>query len=412
MTSWADIVTVDKLDDSRDGLNLMIKQTLSVGKKQVQTDQNQQTQSISETLRQVQESVKPKKKKSLVGNTVAKATTKSEPSPWKAALMSSKQKTVTSPIVDQFSTTNNGFTSRKRLACEITKTPKQKKEKDVKMKDVIPEEETNEKKDVLPFSIDFKKSEKNDNKSEESENEKSETKSDVDEDENDKLPKDKTSERDEKRRKKNPEVEEKIKKTKAKTATPFQIKRLKSWADDESESSEDEEEEEELLEPSTRKTEEEPSTDSKTTEDEKDSTEGSQSGLFPKQPIEDLTEARIEKRQRQIDIGKATDGYQNYTKKIKKQDRKPNSIRYPRTPDKREHISKRAWDARIRRWRRQLHLWDPPGAEASPRKTPFKQGSAPNSSSKSNRKRKPNPSSTIKKSKPVDISNSEQFPSL
>merc|ERR1712232_675524 len=90
----------------------------------------------------------------------------------------------------------------------------------------------------------------------------------------------------------------------------------------------------------------------------------------------------------------------------------PNSIRYPRTPDKREHISKRAWDARIRRWRRQLHLWDPPGAEASPRKTPFKQGSAPNSSSKSNRKRKPNPSSTIKKSKPVDISNSEQFPSL
>jgi hypothetical protein len=70
---------------------------------------------------------------------------------------------------------------------------------------------------------------------------------------------------------------------------------------------------------------------------------------------------RLETRQRQIDIGKATAGYQNYSKIVPKERRKRTD---PWTPNKNQVCSKRSWDGQIRKWRRELHQWDPPGTPA------------------------------------------------
>jgi len=70
---------------------------------------------------------------------------------------------------------------------------------------------------------------------------------------------------------------------------------------------------------------------------------------------------RLETRQRQIDIGKATAGYQNYSKMVPKERRKRTD---PWTPNKNQVCSKRSWDGQIRKWRRELHQWDPPGTPA------------------------------------------------
>ena len=73
-----------------------------------------------------------------------------------------------------------------------------------------------------------------------------------------------------------------------------------------------------------------------------------------------LTQQRIEKRQRQIDIGKSSTGYQNYIQKIPKDSRVEGEVRHPTTPNKNEQISKRRFDAKMSDWRRVLHLWDDP----------------------------------------------------
>jgi hypothetical protein len=71
---------------------------------------------------------------------------------------------------------------------------------------------------------------------------------------------------------------------------------------------------------------------------------------------------RIKQRQKQIDYGKNTIGYQRYCQLVPKNKRKRTD---PHTPDVHMAVSKRAWDSIVRRWRRMLHLWDPPQTTTS-----------------------------------------------
>eukprot|EP01103_Thecamoeba_quadrilineata_P013283 TRINITY_DN3642_c0_g1_i1.p1 TRINITY_DN3642_c0_g1~~TRINITY_DN3642_c0_g1_i1.p1 ORF type:complete len:460 (+),score=120.83 TRINITY_DN3642_c0_g1_i1:82-1461(+) len=72
--------------------------------------------------------------------------------------------------------------------------------------------------------------------------------------------------------------------------------------------------------------------------------------------MQELSARRLETRQRQIDIGKNTIGYQNYVKLIPPEKRK----RYdPQTPNKFQVCSKRSWDGQIKKWRRLVHQYDP-----------------------------------------------------
>ena len=73
---------------------------------------------------------------------------------------------------------------------------------------------------------------------------------------------------------------------------------------------------------------------------------------------------RLQQRQRQIDIGKNTPGYQHYVQSVARNARTPEM---PRTPDKFQVCSKRSWDGQVKKWRRLLHAFDErkPGAQAA-----------------------------------------------
>ncbi|KAJ3363491.1 Oocyte-specific histone RNA stem-loop-binding protein 2 [Allomyces javanicus] len=64
---------------------------------------------------------------------------------------------------------------------------------------------------------------------------------------------------------------------------------------------------------------------------------------------------RLAQRQKQIDYGKNTIGYQNFTTTIPRHKRRRTD---PHTPDKNQECSTRSWVGQLRRWRRQLHRWD------------------------------------------------------
>ncbi|KAL1461180.1 hypothetical protein WDU94_013103 [Cyamophila willieti] len=69
------------------------------------------------------------------------------------------------------------------------------------------------------------------------------------------------------------------------------------------------------------------------------------------------------RRQKQIDFGKNTVGYDRYCQMVKKEERTKD---HPKTPPRELKYSRRAWDGLIKSWRSRLHFWDPPNENGEP----------------------------------------------
>lgn len=84
-------------------------------------------------------------------------------------------------------------------------------------------------------------------------------------------------------------------------------------------------------------------------------------------PVE-TDERKLATRQRQIDIGKNTEGYRRYVQDVARLDRTSD---HPWTPNKFTVCSTRSWQGVMRIWRRKLHYWDPPELRGAPKETFF-----------------------------------------
>mmetsp|Transcript_7270 Transcript_7270/g.19485 ORF Transcript_7270/g.19485 Transcript_7270/m.19485 type:complete len:302 (-) Transcript_7270:150-1055(-) len=67
---------------------------------------------------------------------------------------------------------------------------------------------------------------------------------------------------------------------------------------------------------------------------------------------------RLAQRQKQVDFGKNTIGYQRYIQQVPKHRRR---FRDPATPDIHKDVSKRSFEGQVKAWRRALHAWDQEG---------------------------------------------------
>ncbi|KAE8876536.1 hypothetical protein PF005_g7193 [Phytophthora fragariae] len=67
---------------------------------------------------------------------------------------------------------------------------------------------------------------------------------------------------------------------------------------------------------------------------------------------------RLAQRQKQIDFGKNTIGYDRYCAQVPRHQRRPG--KHPMTPDKTKRIGKKVFDGHVRKWRQALHKYDPP----------------------------------------------------
>mmetsp|Transcript_19412 Transcript_19412/g.35050 ORF Transcript_19412/g.35050 Transcript_19412/m.35050 type:complete len:152 (-) Transcript_19412:404-859(-) len=83
-------------------------------------------------------------------------------------------------------------------------------------------------------------------------------------------------------------------------------------------------------------------------------------------PVEDLTERCLAQRQKQINFGKNTKGYQLYVQKVPKDQRRKKGNRYidPVTPDIYAPVGKKCFDGLVRCWRRRLHDFDEDGQQS------------------------------------------------
>ena len=92
-----------------------------------------------------------------------------------------------------------------------------------------------------------------------------------------------------------------------------------------------------------------------------ESSSSQRSGRISKTLMEMETDIEVlKRRQKQIDFGKNTIGYQNYSQMV---DRTKRTKVDPRTPDKFVKYSRRSWDQIVKLWRQKLHAYDPNDGE-------------------------------------------------
>lgn len=70
----------------------------------------------------------------------------------------------------------------------------------------------------------------------------------------------------------------------------------------------------------------------------------------------------LARRQKDVDYGKNTIGYDRYLQAVPKEKRRRE---HPKTPPKHLKSTRRGWDGMVRLWRKQLHHWDPPEEKAT-----------------------------------------------
>ncbi|KZC12402.1 PREDICTED: uncharacterized protein LOC107190497 [Dufourea novaeangliae] len=89
-----------------------------------------------------------------------------------------------------------------------------------------------------------------------------------------------------------------------------------------------------------------------------DSSSTTNSSDSSKKRVEYETDPQVlSRRQKEIDYGKNTIGYDRYIQAVPKEKR---TREHPKTPPKYIKYSRRGWDGMMRLWRKQLHQWDPP----------------------------------------------------
>eukprot|EP01059_Diplonema_ambulator_P014562 TRINITY_DN25478_c0_g1_i1.p1 TRINITY_DN25478_c0_g1~~TRINITY_DN25478_c0_g1_i1.p1 ORF type:complete len:326 (+),score=107.43 TRINITY_DN25478_c0_g1_i1:264-1241(+) len=79
---------------------------------------------------------------------------------------------------------------------------------------------------------------------------------------------------------------------------------------------------------------------------------------------------RLAQRRKQLYFGMVTEGYKNYVRRVRKEDRQEGNEWHPMTPRLNQVCSKRSWDCQVGRWRRSLHYWDSDPSPEEMRKDP------------------------------------------